>query len=96
MGTCNISTQNGGGLQAQAIFDDMVLYPSPYMVVTLRGYTNHYYAGSERIASRIGDMCWTITATDAINKSAPEWEAVDNFIGLAQETYPFGKKIPKA
>ena len=92
MGTCNISTQNGGGLQAQAIFDDMVLYPSPYMVVTPRGYTNHYYAGSERIASRIGDMCWTITATDAINKSAPEWEAVDNFIGLAQETYPFGEK----
>lgn len=64
MGTCNISTQNGGGLQAQAVFDDAVLYPSPYMVVTPKGYTNHYYAGSERIASRIGDRCRTITATD--------------------------------
>ena len=64
MGTCNISTQNGGDLQAQAFFDDAVLYPSPYMVVTPKGYTNHFYAGSERIASRIGDRCWTITATD--------------------------------
>ena len=71
MGTCNISTQNGGDLQAQAFFDDAVLYPSPYMVVTPKGYTNHYYPGSERIASRIGDRCWTITATDDWERPVP-------------------------
>ncbi len=92
MGTCNISTQNGGGLQAQAIFDDMVLYPSPYMVVTPRGYTNHYYAGSERIASRIGDRCWTITATDEWEKPSPEEEALQNFWNIGKEEYPFGEK----
>jgi len=34
------------------------------IAVINRGYTNHYYAGSERIASRIGNRCWVITATD--------------------------------
>ena len=31
------------------------LYASPYMVATVKGYTKHYYAESERIASRIGN-----------------------------------------
>ena len=30
------------------------LYASPYLVVTPRGYTKHYYAESERITSQIG------------------------------------------
>ncbi len=90
MGTCNISTQNGGGLQAQAVFDDMVLYPSPYMVVTPRGYTNHYYAGSERIASRVGNRCWSITPTDEWEIPSPEEEALQNFWNIAKEEYPFG------
>ena len=90
MGTCNISTQNGGGLQAKAVFDDAVLYPSPYMVVTPKGYTNHYYAGSERIASRIGDRCWTITARDDWEKPAPETEAREAFWNIGKEKYPFG------
>ncbi|MBQ9426737.1 MAG: RHS repeat-associated core domain-containing protein [Paludibacteraceae bacterium] len=90
MGTCNISTQNGGDLHAQAVFDDAVLYPSPYMVVTPKGYTNHYYAGSERIASRIGDRCWTITATDDWEKPAPETEAREAFWNIGKEEYPFG------
>ena len=90
MGTCNISTQNGGGLQAQAVFDDVVLYPSPYMVVTPRGYTNHYYAGSERIASRIGNRCWTITAMDDWENPAPETEAREAFWNIGKEEYPFG------
>ncbi len=31
-----------------------MLYPNPYLVVTPQGYSKHYYAGSERIASSIG------------------------------------------
>ena len=89
MGTCNISTQNGGGLQAQALFDDMVLYPSPYVVVTPQGYTNHYYAGSERIASRIGDLCWREIATDNWEISLPESEALKLFSDIGKN-YPFG------
>jgi len=30
------------------------IYTSPYMVATPKGYTKHYYAESERVASRIG------------------------------------------
>jgi RHS repeat-associated protein len=30
------------------------LYTSPYMVITDQEYTKHYYAGSERIASKLG------------------------------------------
>ena len=33
---------------------DPVLYASPYMVVTPKGYTKHYYAESERVASKGG------------------------------------------
>ena len=45
---------NSGSTKAQAIFDDAVLYPNPYMVVTSKGYTKHYYAGTERLATVIG------------------------------------------
>ncbi len=34
--------------------DEFTLYPSPYLVFTNRGYTKHYYAGSERLAARLG------------------------------------------
>ena len=56
---------NSASTKAQAIFDDAVLYPNPYVVVTSKGYTKHYYAGTERIATVIGtggfdDMVTTI------------------------------------
>lgn len=35
--------------------DNPTLYASPYMVCTPKGYTKHYYAESERVASRIGN-----------------------------------------
>ena len=34
--------------------DDATLYASPYLVVTPRGYTKHYYAESERITTQLG------------------------------------------
>ena len=34
--------------------DNPTLYPSAYMVLTNKGYTKHYYAGTERVAARIG------------------------------------------
>ncbi len=35
-------------------FSDPTLYASPYLVATNKGYTKHYYAESERVASKIG------------------------------------------
>ena len=45
---------NSGSTKAQAIFDEAVLYPNPYIVISQTGYTKHYYAGTERLATVIG------------------------------------------
>ncbi len=37
-----------------ANMDNPTLYTSAYLVANMQGYTKHYYAGSERIASAIG------------------------------------------
>lgn len=34
--------------------DSFVLYPSPFLVMTEKGYTNHYYASNELLFSRLG------------------------------------------
>ena len=53
-GTSVMDQVNSGSTKAQAIFDEAVLYPNPYMVVTRKGYTKYYYAGTERLATVIG------------------------------------------
>ena len=42
---------------------DATLYASPYLVVTPKGYTKHYYAESERITSQIGRGNFSTLAT---------------------------------
>ena len=54
VGTSAVDQLNAGYTKAQVMFDDAVLYPNPYMVVTQKGYTKHYYAGTERLAASIG------------------------------------------
>jgi RHS repeat-associated protein len=43
-----------GELKDYTNFDDPTLYTGGYLVATKKGYTKHYYAGSERILSSIG------------------------------------------
>jgi len=38
-----------------AMLDSPTLYPSPYVVMGLHGYTKHYYVGAERICAKIGE-----------------------------------------
>ena len=54
-GTVLADQYDAGDVNIETYFDDIVLYVNPYMVVTPRGYTKHYYNGSERIAARLGD-----------------------------------------
>lgn len=54
-GTVYADQYNAGDVNIDMYFDDMVLYVNPYMVITPRGYTKHYYNGSHRIAARLGD-----------------------------------------
>ena len=41
-------------METYTILNEPTLYPSAYMVLTPKGYTKHYYAGTERVAARIG------------------------------------------
>ena len=54
-GTTSGSQYNASSMYLDLYFDDVVMYVSPYMVVTPKGYTKHYYNGSQRIAARLGD-----------------------------------------
>ena len=81
---------NSGSTKAQAIFDDAILYPNPYMVVTQKGYTKHYYAGTERLATVIGgggfgDMESPI---DKLS-SQHDWDVVKTFYSYYQNYDPF-------
>ena len=44
------------------------LYASPYLVATPKGYTKHYYAESERIASRIGSGGLVVISTPIVGQ----------------------------
>ena len=52
-GGCQQQNINGNWYNS-CYFDNATLYTSPYLVATPQGYTKHYYAESERVASRIG------------------------------------------
>ena len=53
--TGEFSAQNQSGQwHYYYLLDRPTLYASPYLVSNEKGYTKHYYAESERIASRIG------------------------------------------
>ncbi|MDN5397057.1 MAG: polymorphic toxin type 17 domain-containing protein, partial [Chryseobacterium sp.] len=48
--------QNGEMIDNGIHFNDFKVYPNPYVVYTSDGmFTKHYFAGSQRIASRIAD-----------------------------------------
>ena len=76
-GTNSTNQLNSGSPYAQAIFDDAVLYPNPYMVVTPKGYTKHYYAGTERLATVIGKGGFEEMVSPAISLSSQE---IQNFV----------------
>ena len=53
--TSRLVTQNIQGHWATySVLNNPTLYVSPYLVATPKGYTKHYYAESERVASRTG------------------------------------------
>ena len=83
---------DAGTMQATAYFDDVTLYVNPYMVVTPRGYTKHYYNGSQRIAARLGDQ-WTKDSTMVYipflrNVAASLWSKTVNTNNLDEQEMP--------
>ncbi len=45
---------NAEYMETFSVLNNHTLYPSAYMVLTNKGYTKHYYAGTERVAARLG------------------------------------------
>ena len=75
-GACNLESQNGGYVGYNVTLDDAVLYPNPYLTITPTGYTKHYYIGSERIATALGEGGWGYAS---VNLNVHDNEVVDNF-----------------
>ena len=53
-GDSRLMDVNADFMSTYTILDDPTLYPSAYMVLNNKGYTKHYYAGTERVAARLG------------------------------------------
>ena len=71
-----VDRYNAGEQNFQMFLNDAVLYVNPYMVVTPKGYTKHYYNGSQRIAARIGKL--EDLPNDIIDTSAVAMERIAN------------------
>ena len=56
IGTNTTSQLNSANPYAQVIFDDAVLYPNPYIVISKTGYTKHYYACTERLTPSVPEI----------------------------------------
>lgn len=67
---------NAGTKQYHVNFNDVVLYANPYFIVTPKGYTKHYYNGSQRVATRIGSL--EDLPDDIIDTSAIAKERIHN------------------
>ncbi len=69
--------------QGGAIVEQGVLYASPFLVATPQGYTKHYYAGDQRIGSKIGTGGFG--SGFAGNNSTLSGNATDLFYYMTQE-----------
>lgn len=90
MGTCAISQMNGNNPTAQVNFEELTLYPNPYIVVSPRGYTKHYYAGSERIATVIGGGGLDYFGSTSETIEPTFQDNIDCFYKYYSDKYPFG------
>ena len=89
-GSSSMDDVNAGSIKAQAIFDDAVLYPNPYIVVTPKGYTKHYYAGTERLATAIGGGGFLHMQTPIVPlTSQHDMDIVKSFYEYYQDEDPF-------
>ena len=88
-GISNLGQVNSGSIKAQAIFDDAVLYPNPYIVISQTGYTKHYYAGTERLATVIGGGGFGDMGAPIDKPTQREQEIVYAFDKQYQQSDPF-------
>lgn len=65
-------TTVGGSIEYEANFKEPTLYPNAYVTVTPDGYTKHYFAGKERVATAIGGQpanYWCVPIIDYLTQN---------------------------
>ncbi|MBQ8938900.1 MAG: hypothetical protein IJ047_01580 [Paludibacteraceae bacterium] len=98
-GTSSIGQINSGCAKANAFFDDAVLYPNPYVTITPKGYTKHYYAGTERLATVTGNGGLDMMGYPIDNITQREHDIIDAFEHQYKQNdpfYPYSKVIGSA
>ena len=89
-GECQLQPVDNTNTDAFIYFNNATIYPNPYVVVTPQGYTKHYYANGERLATTIGTGGWHNMSNDAINQpSYREYVLQQNLMSLYSNEYPF-------
>ncbi len=89
IGTNTTSQLNSANPYAEMFFDDAVLYPNPYIVISQTGYTKHYYAGTERLATVIGGGGFGDMESPIDKPTQREQEIVYAFDKQYQQSDPF-------
>lgn len=89
-GTSDITHLNDYMSEASVTWDSVVLYPNPYVTITPNGYTKHYYANEERLATSIGAGGWCSVSPDAISSSltSHETELLQEWNNIYKDDYP--------
>ena len=86
-GTSSIGQINSGNTKATVLFDDA--YPNPYIVISQTGYTKHYDAGTERLATVIGGGGFGDMESPIDQPTQREQEIVYAFDKQYQQSDPF-------
>lgn len=89
IGTNTTSQLNSANPYAEVFFDDAVLYPNPYIVISQIGYTKHFYAGTERLATVIGGGGFGDMESPIDKPTQREQEIVYAFDKQYQQSDPF-------
>jgi RHS repeat-associated protein len=75
---------DGQGYVDVVDLNNKTLYASPYLVYNEQGYSKHYYAGAERVSSRIGGGMQD-ALVDPLNSALPHLSYHDNYAGIASD-----------
>jgi RHS repeat-associated protein len=76
----------GGGVVDVVDLNNKTLYASPYLVYNEQGYSKHYYAGAERVSSRIGGGMQN-ALVDPLNSALAHLSDHDNYNAIASDLY---------
>ena len=96
-GMSNVTLQNNGDAEIVTDLSDVVLYPNPYISVTSMGYTKHYFAGTERIATRIGDGGFKSVQSPTVDRwTTHEKNVHEEFYMRYEKVHPWDNMVRPA